>query len=94
MNSTITTTMREEDLMHDLLATEKQIITAYSIGMTETSCPNLKNTLMNNYKNAQDMQFKIFDTMENKGWYQVKDAAQTDVQKAKDSANRMSGELV
>jgi spore coat protein CotF len=89
----MTNKLTEKDLMHDLLATEKQVISAYSTGITETSCPNLRNTLVTNFKNAQDTQYKIFDTMKQKGWYQLKDAADTDVQKAKDNANTMMNEL-
>lgn len=89
MNNKLT----EKDLMHDLLTTEKQVISAYSVGITETSCPNLRNTLVNNFKNAQDTQYKVFDAMKQKGWYQTKDAADADVQKAKNDANTMMNEL-
>ncbi|ERI89498.1 coat F domain protein [Clostridiales bacterium oral taxon 876 str. F0540] len=89
MNNKLT----EKDLMHDLLATEKQVISSYSTGITETSCPNLRNTLVSNFKNAQDTQYKVFDAMRQKGWYAVKDAADEEVQKAKDDANTMMNEL-
>lgn len=89
MNNKLT----EKDLMHDLIATEKQVISAYSTGITEASCPNLRNTLVTNFKNAQDVQFKVFDAMRQKGWYQIKDAQDADVQKAKDDANTMMNEL-
>jgi len=83
----------EKDMMTDLLATEKQVITAYSTGITETSCQNLRNTLVNNFKNVQDVQFKVFDAMKQKGWYQTKDAADQEVQQAKDHSNQLSQEL-
>ncbi len=89
MNNKLT----EKDLMHDLLATEKQVITAYSTGITETSCPNLRNTLVNNFKNAQDTQYKVFDVMRQKGWYATKDAPDADVQKAKTDVTNMANEL-
>lgn len=85
--------LQEKDLMHDLLANEKQVISAYSIGITEASCPNLRNTLVNNFKAAQDVQYKIFNAMENKGWYTVKDAPANEVQQLKDQSNQMMGEL-
>jgi len=83
----------EKDMMTDLLATEKQVITAYSTGITETSCQNLRNTLVNNFKNVQDVQFKVFDAMKQKGWYQTKDAPDQEVQQAKDHSNQLSQEL-
>ncbi|MDF2882612.1 MAG: spore coat protein [Clostridiaceae bacterium] len=85
--------MNEKELMQDLLATEKQIISAYSTGITETSCSNLRNTLVTNFTNAQNIQYKVFDTMKQKGWYQTKDAPANEVQQLKNEANQMSGEL-
>ena len=67
-------TLSEKDLMQDVLTTEKQVISAYSVGITESSCQNLRNTLVNNFKSAQDIQYKIFDAMKQKGWYTTKDA--------------------
>ena len=86
-------TFCEKDLMHDLLATEKQTISAYSTGITETSCQNLRNTLVNNFKNAQDIQYKVFDAMKQKGWYATKDAEDAEVQKLKTESTQMMNEL-
>lgn len=87
------TSMCEKDLMHDLLATEKQVISAYSTGITESSCANLRNTLIDNFKNDQNIQYMIFDAMKQKGWYPTKDAADNEVQQLKDEANQMMNEL-
>ncbi|MCT8975954.1 spore coat protein [Clostridium sp. CX1] len=85
--------MQEKDLMQDLLTSEKQVISAYSTGITEASCQNLRDTLVNNFKNVEDVQYKIFDAMKQKGWYATKDAPDADVTKAKNDANKMMGEL-
>lgn len=85
--------MKEKDLIQDLLTSEKQGISAYSTGITETSCPNLRNTLVNNFKSAQDIQYKVFDAMKQKGWYTTKDAADNEVNQLKNEANQMMGEL-
>lgn len=85
--------MDEKELMQDLLTSEKQVISAYSTGITETSCVNLRNTLVNNFKNAQDVQYKIFDTMRQKGWYPTKDAQETEVQQLKDQSNQIMSSL-
>jgi spore coat protein F len=86
-------TLQEKDLMQDLLATEKQTISAYSTGITETSCQNLRNTLVNNFKNAQDIQYKLFDAMKQKGWYTTKDAEDNEVQQLKNESTQMMNEL-
>lgn len=88
-----TTNLSEKDMMQDLLATEKQTISAYSTGITETSCENLRKTLLNNFRTSEETQYKIFDAMKQKGWYQTKDAPDADVQAVKDSARTMSQEL-
>ncbi|MBU3214900.1 spore coat protein [Clostridium estertheticum] len=85
--------MTEKELMQDLLASEKQTITAYSTGITESSCANLRNTLIGNFKNDQNIQYMIFDAMKQKGWYPTKDAADNEVQQLKDEANQMLSEL-
>ena len=85
--------MKEKDLMQDLLTSEKQVVSAYSTGITETSCPNLRTTLVNNFKSAQDIQYRVFDTMRQKGWYATKDAPDTEVNQLKNEANQMMGEL-
>lgn len=85
--------LSEKDLMQDLLTTEKQVIGAYSTGITESSCPNLRNVLLNNFRNAEDTQYKVFDAMKQKGWYQTKDAADNEVQQIKNSSNQMQQEL-
>ena len=86
-------TLEEKELMHDLLATEKQTISAYSTGITESSCQNLRNTLVNNFKNAQDVQYKVFDAMKQKGWYTTKDAQDNEVQDLKNKSAQMMNEL-
>ncbi|MBV7272741.1 spore coat protein [Clostridium sp. PL3] len=85
--------MKEKDLMQDLLTSEKQVVSSYSTGITETSCQNLRNTLVTNFNNVQDVQFKIFDAMKQKGWYNTKDAPDNDVTTLKNEANQMMGEL-
>jgi len=50
------TGMSEKDLMQDLLATEKQVIAAYSTVITESSCANLRNTYII-YKKPQMCQY-------------------------------------
>ncbi|WP_347460356.1 spore coat protein [Clostridium sp. DMHC 10] len=59
-------TMSEKDMMQDLLATEKQAISSYSTGITETSCENLRKTLLNNFRTCEETQYKIFDSMKQK----------------------------
>lgn len=83
----------EKEMLQDLLATEKQVISSYSTGITESSCTNLRNTLLNNFRSAQDIQYKVFDAMKQRGWYPTKDAPDNEVQQAKNEATQMVSEL-
>ncbi|AWZ48035.1 spore coat protein [Hathewaya limosa] len=85
--------LSEKDLMNDLLTSEKQIIGAYSTGITESSCTNFRNVLIDNFKRDQEVQYKVFDAMHKKGWYPTKDAAEQDVQQLKSQSQQMMNEL-
>lgn len=85
--------LKEKDMLQDLLATEKQTISAYSTGITESSCQNLRETMLSNYRNAQNIQYKVFDTMKQKGWYKTKDAPSDEVQTIKNESTQMMNEL-
>ncbi|WP_138205528.1 spore coat protein [Haloimpatiens lingqiaonensis] len=83
----------EQELMQDILATEKQVISAYGTGITESSCPNLRNVLVDNFSRTQDIQYKVYDAMRQKGWYQTKDAQDNEVQQAKNKSTTMMNSL-
>ena len=85
--------MNDKELVHDLLSSEKQVISSYSTGITESSCVNLRNTLVTNFKSAQDLQYKVFDSMKTKGWYPTKDASSSEVAQLKADATQISSEL-
>ncbi|NLN48248.1 MAG: spore coat protein [Clostridiales bacterium] len=86
-------TLTEQDTMNDLLAMEKQIISSYTVGITEASCPDLRQTLTNSLIGSQQMQFEVFDTMRKQGWYQTKDAQEQDVTNAKNKYNGIKNQL-
>lgn len=85
--------MNDKELAQDLLTCEKQVISAYSTGITESSCMNLRNTLVDNLKNVQEVQFKVFDAMKQKGWYTTKDAPENEVQQLKTECSEMGNSL-
>ncbi|MFA6941742.1 MAG: spore coat protein [Clostridiaceae bacterium] len=85
--------LSEKDIMQDILTTEKHGISTYSSGITESSCQNLRNTLVNNFKGTETIQFKVWDAMHQKGWYPTKDAEVNEVNKVKTDATQMSSEI-
>lgn len=85
--------LTEKDMLQDLLTTEKHLISSYSTGITESSCQNLRGTLVNNFNNSQGVQYKVFSIMNQKGWYPTKDAQDNDVQQVKTDSSNMMREL-
>lgn len=86
-------TFSEKDLMNDLLTSEKQVISAYNTGITEASCPNLRQHLTKCLTDTQEIQYQIFNAMKQRGWYETKPAPSQDVQNAKTKYNQMKSEL-
>ncbi|MCQ1530622.1 spore coat protein [Lutispora saccharofermentans] len=85
--------LNDQDIMDDLLTMEKQIISAYNTGITESSCQNLRQTLTSNLLETHQLQYTIFDTMKKKGWYQTKDAQDQDVNNAKNKYSNIKNQL-
>ncbi|MBU5677996.1 spore coat protein [Alkaliphilus sp. MSJ-5] len=86
-------TFTEKELMNDLLTSEKQVTSAYNVGITEASCTNLRQHLTKCLTDTQEIQYQIFNAMKQRGWYQTKPAQSQDVQSAKTKYNQMKSEL-
>lgn len=93
MNTNHQASFTEKELMNDLITSEKQVTSAYNVGITEASCQNLRQHLTKCLNENQDIQYQIFDTMQQRGWYQTKQAQTQDVQSAKTKYNQMKNEL-
>lgn len=72
----------EQEIMNDALSSEKQIICAYGTFLAESTCENLRSEMSKILEDKQQIQYKIFDAMRQKGWYNVKNANMNDVQTA------------
>ena len=77
-----TNNLTEQEIMNDALSSEKQIISAYGTFLAESTCENLRSEMAKIINDKQQIQFEIFDTMKQKGWYNVKNANLNDVQTA------------
>ena len=72
----------EQEIINDALSSEKQIITAYGTYLAESTCENLRSELTKIINDKQQIQLQLFNTMQQKGWYNVKNANLNDVQNA------------
>jgi len=71
--------LSEKEMMNDGLGTEKQLLNEYSTFIAEATCQNLRNQLQQIMTETQQMQFGIFNAMQSKGWYQIKNAPLSEV---------------
>ena len=85
--------MTEKELMRDLLMSEKHGTEGYTIGVTESSCSNLRKVLTQCEQNLFKSQEDIFNAMNSRGWYSTKKSDSQEVQQAKDTFNQMKNEL-
>ncbi|MDK2917616.1 MAG: spore coat protein [Candidatus Petromonas sp.] len=87
------TVFSEREIMNDLLMSEKQIASAYSTGIIESTCPNLRKTLTMCLDNAQKCQYNVFSATKQRGWYQVKEANFKDIQNAQTKYSKILNQL-
>lgn len=85
--------LNEQDVMTDLLTMEKQITSSYNTGITESSCPNLRQTLTDSLTDTQTIQYQVFDAMRKNGWYQTKDAPDQEVNTTKTKYEQIKNQL-
>ena len=84
-------TMTEREMMEDGLNSQKHISANYNTYASECASNQLRLTFLNILSEEQELGAQIFDEMSNRGWYQVKEAEQSDVLKAKQKfVNSMS----
>ncbi len=67
------TSLREIEIMKDSLMSEKQVSSAYSLVIKESTCPQLTNVLSKCFNNVLQCQFEILTAMNQRGWYEIKE---------------------
>lgn len=75
--------LTEKEMLQDCLTSEKNLTGVYNTFSNECTNPELRNDFINILKNEHDMQADLFNEMQNKGWYEVKPAKKTDIDKTK-----------
>ena len=78
------TTMTEREMMEDSLNTQKQMSSNYNTYASECTSKQLRTAFLNILAEEQDMGAQIFEEMSARGWYQTKDADQSEISKIKE----------
>ena len=79
-----------QEIINDLLTTEKHTTAAYNTFVTETDCPNLRQTLMSIQQDEQRIHEDLFNAMSQRGWYNPPRAQSQQVQDAKTRFNQIT----
>lgn len=66
--------MKDQELMTDLILTEKKMSTNYNLFASECVNVKLRDTFLNILGQSHKTQTELFQTAQQKGWYQVEQA--------------------
>lgn len=68
--------MNDQYGIEDLLEQEKYLLHAYGTFIPEAAEPRLRSVLSENFTDCANDQYRVFTTMQQKGWYQGQAADQ------------------
>lgn len=76
-------TLTEQEILTDLLTSEKHCTSSINTFITESTCTNLRQNLKNILSEEHSIHENLYNIMNQKGWYPTSDAPAQDVQKTK-----------
>lgn len=74
--------MKDQELITDLLLTEKKMSTNYNLFASECVNVQLRDAFVNMLTQGHKTQTELFKTAQQKGWYQVEQAPAQKVEQA------------
>ena len=77
------TTLTEQEILTDLLTSEKHCTSTVNTFITESTCANLRQNLKDILTEEHSIHENLYNIMNQKGWYPTSDAPAQEVQKAK-----------
>lgn len=83
----------EQMILNDMLSEEKQMVSLYSTAITESGCPNMRQTFQQNLNTCLTGQYNVFTQMKNQGFYQPKNAQPNEVQQAVQTSTQTKSQL-
>lgn len=73
----------DQEMMNDVLSTQKFITSGYNTTANEAASPNVKNVMMSILEDEHALGHEVFCEMQSRGWYQTEAAEQAKIDKAK-----------
>ena len=74
--------MQDQEIITDLILTEKKMSTNYNLFASECVNDQLRDTFVNLLTQGHKTQSELFKTAQQKGWYQVEQAQQQKISQA------------
>ena len=75
--------MTEQEMMTDLLSTEKFMTGVYNTYCCEAATPAVKSCMMSLLQETHRMQGELFSEMSTRGWYKTEQAEENKLQQEK-----------
>ncbi|WP_129600212.1 spore coat protein [Anaerophilus nitritogenes] len=88
------TSFTEKELIKDLLLSEKQVASAYILGISESSCDDFKNLLTQCEQNISKNQEDILNAMDQRGWDNITLSSIQDIKSIKNQFNMLKNQLI
>lgn len=77
----------------DCLTSQKNVASNYNVACTEAASKDLRDDLRNILNDELQNQAMIWDVMNRKGWYPVKQASPQDISSAQQRFRNMQGQI-
>ncbi|UNC92382.1 spore coat protein [Candidatus Contubernalis alkaliaceticus] len=74
--------MKDQDIANSILNDYKLMCSSINTYITEAQNQNLRNDYINVLQDMYNCQKQMFDTMSQKGWYQVQNADMSEIARA------------
>lgn len=91
--NTLMQQINDQEILDDMLASQKQISGAYNTFGGECVHENLKTDFLNILRDEHNMQSGVFTQMQQRGWYQTPAAQQAKIDAAKTKYQNLSAGL-
>jgi len=75
--------MKDQEMMQDVLASQKAVTGVYNTFTNECACPALRDDFLDILHEEHMIQADVFSELQRRGWYNVVPAEQQKVQQAK-----------
>ena len=82
--------MSDQEMMSDLLSSEKFMTSVYNTYCCEAATSTVKSALMSLLQDVHRMQEEIFGEMNSRGWYQLEKAEEQKLNSTKQKFSKMA----